>query len=147
MKCGFDCACAAPRATPKMMTRTSTVRCMRFPCDCRYRPCKSQAADPHPRRRGCVSHRRWTTFLLPHAEHPKIDGFAHGEITRAVRVELVAWPTGRAFRNELGLHPAAGWIERRSIELRDRIEHAGRPDEGVEGAALVVLLLRVRIRN
>src|SRR5262249_56219324 len=102
---------------------------------------KREAGDPQCGGGGWVSEGGWRTFLLPHAEHPKIDGFAHGEITRAVRVELVAWPTGRAFRNELGLHPAAGWIERRSIELRDRIEHAGRPDEGVEGAALVVLLL------
>src|SRR5215813_9148776 len=140
MNCGFDCACAEPRATAKMMTRTSTLRCMRFPCIVGIwlvKQCRRSPSSPA----GFRSHRRWTTFLLPHAEHPKIDRFAHGEITGAVRVELVARATGRAFRNELGLHPAGGRIERRSIELRDRIEHAGRSDEGVEGAALVVLLL------
>src|SRR5712671_5045146 len=31
MNCGFDCARAEPRATPKMMARASAVRCMAVP--------------------------------------------------------------------------------------------------------------------
>src|SRR5713101_9622156 len=39
MNCGFDCARAEPRATPKTMARASAVRCMAVPCDC---PCRAQ---------------------------------------------------------------------------------------------------------
>src|SRR5258708_4001307 len=78
--------------------------------------------------------------LLPDSENPEIDSRAHGKITGAVGVELVAGTAGRTFGNEFRLHLAGGWIECDGIEIHHRIEQSRRLDEAIQGATLVVLL-------
>ena len=80
--------------------------------------------------------------LLPSPNIPRSMASPMAEITGAIGVQLVAGPAGRAFRNELGLHLAGRRVERRGVEIGDHVNYAGRPDECVEGVALVVLLLR-----
>src|SRR4051794_13317687 len=62
----------------------------------------------------------------------EIDRHCHGEIARAVGVELVAGTTGGAVGDELRPQTAGSLIERRPIEIRHTIEDTGVTDEFIE---------------
>src|SRR5579871_27996 len=73
-------------------------------------------------------------------EQAEIDGIADGEIARAVRMQLIAGAAGRAFGHELALQRAARRIERDLVEVDERVEQAGCPDEIIERLAFDILL-------
>ena len=55
-------------------------------------------------------------------------------------MELVAGAAGRALGNDFVAHPTSGCVKRCAIEISHTIEQAGRADECIECAALLVLL-------